>query len=176
MMDGSLARFLVFVTDNDRPDRNRAAGIVAPPAPLLDALKAIIRGQGDPPPPGNLPDVHLPPMTASDEPTPFTVPMTAAAEALHEQKLAEEDGLLSWVRPGFRQRGVFAAIQAAVDADLLAAGVTAIRSWVVDGPGVAAMATAISARGGARVGEQQVITAAGTTVTYHEYLRPIREG
>ena len=95
MMDGSLARFLVFVTDNDRPDRNRAAGIVAPPAPLLDALKAIIRGQGDPPPPGNLPDVHVPPMTASDEPTPFTVPMTAAAEALHEQKLAEED---AWAR------------------------------------------------------------------------------
>lgn len=95
MMDGSLARFLVFVTDNDRPDRNRAAGIVAPPAPLLEALKAIIRGQGDPPPPGNLPDVHVPPMTASDEPTPFTVPMTVAAEALHEQKLAEED---AWAR------------------------------------------------------------------------------
>jgi hypothetical protein len=91
-------------------------------------------------------------------------------------EIGEAHGLLSWVRPGFRQRGVFAAIQAAVDADLLAAGVTAIRSWVVDGPGVAAMATAISARGGARVGEQQVITAAGTTVTYHEYLRPIREG
>ena len=95
MMDGSLARFLVFVTDNDRPDRNRAAGIVAPPAPLLEALKAIIRGQGDPPPHGTLPDVHVPPMTASDEPTPFTVPMTAAAEALHEQKLAEED---AWAR------------------------------------------------------------------------------
>ena len=91
-------------------------------------------------------------------------------------EIGEGYGLLSWVRQGFRQRGVFAAIQAAVDADLLAAGVTAIRSWVVDGPGVAAMATAISARGGARVGEQQVITAAGTTVTYHEYLRPIREG
>ncbi|WP_137179192.1 bifunctional DNA primase/polymerase [Roseomonas sp. AR75] len=91
MMDGSLARFLVFVTDNDRPDRNRTAGIINPPAPLLDALKAIIRGQGDPPPPGNLPDVHVAPMTATEEPTPFTVPMTAAAEALHEQKLAEED-------------------------------------------------------------------------------------
>ena len=91
MMDGSLARFLVFVTDNDRPDRNRAAGIINPSAPLLEALKAIIRGQGDPPPPGNLPDVHVVPMTATEEPTPFTVPMTAAADALHEQKLAEED-------------------------------------------------------------------------------------
>jgi hypothetical protein len=91
MMDGSLARFLVFVTDTDRPDRNRAAGLINPPAPLLEALKAIIRGQGAPPSPGNLPDVHVVPMTATDEPTPFTVPLTPAAEALHEQKLAEED-------------------------------------------------------------------------------------
>ena len=37
----------------------------------------------------------------------------------------EAHGLLSWVRQGFRQRGVFAAIQTAVDADLLAAGVGA---------------------------------------------------
>jgi hypothetical protein len=86
---------------------------------------------------------------------------------------SEAHGLLSWVRPGFRQRGVFAAIQAAVDADLVAAGVTAIRSWVVDGPSAAAMAAAITARGGAKAGEQQVVTAAGTTVTYREYLRPL---
>ena len=32
-------------------------------------------------------------------------------------EIGEAHGLLSWVRPGFRQRGVFAAIQAAVDAD-----------------------------------------------------------
>ena len=95
MMDGSLARFLVFVTDTDRPDRNRAAGIINPPAPLLEALTAITRGQGDPLPPGNLPDVHVVPMTAAEEPMPFTVPMTGAAEALHEQKLAEED---SWAK------------------------------------------------------------------------------
>ncbi len=95
MMDGSLARFLVFVTDNDRPDRNRAAGIVAPPAPSLEALKAIIRGQGDPPPPGNLPAVHVAPMTATEAPTPYTVPMCTAAEALHDRKLAEED---AWAR------------------------------------------------------------------------------
>ncbi len=85
----------------------------------------------------------------------------------------EAHGLLSWVRPSFRQRGVFAAIQAAVDADLLAAGIIAIRSWVVDGPGAAAMAAAITARGGAKVGAPQVGTAAGATVTYHEYLRPL---
>ena len=91
MMDGSLARFLVFVTDTDRPERNPNAGIIAPPPALLDALKAITRGAGDPPPPGNLPDVHVVPMSATEEATPHTVPMTASAEALHDRKLAEED-------------------------------------------------------------------------------------
>ena len=88
-------------------------------------------------------------------------------------EIGEAYGLLSWVRPSFRQRGVFAAIQAAVDADLLAVGIIALRSWVVDGPGAAAMAAAISTRGGAKVSEQQVGTAAGATVAYHEYLRPL---
>lgn len=91
LTDGSLARFLVFVTDNDRPDRNRDAEIINPPATLLEALKTIIRGQGNPLPPGNLPEVHVAPMTATEEPAPYTVPMTAAADALHDRKLAEED-------------------------------------------------------------------------------------
>lgn len=91
LTDGSLARFLVFVTDNDRPDRNRDAEIINPPATLLEALKTIIRGQGNPLPPGNLPEVHVAPMTATEEPEPYTVPMTAAADALHDRKLAEED-------------------------------------------------------------------------------------
>jgi hypothetical protein len=95
MLDGSLARFLVFVTDTDRPERNRGAGIIAPPTELLAALKEIARGQGDQLPPGNLPDIHIAPMTATDEPTPFTVPMTAAAEALHDRKMGEED---AWAR------------------------------------------------------------------------------
>lgn len=95
MLDGSLARFLVFVTDTDRPERNRGAGIVVPPAELLDALKAIVRGQGDPPPPGNLPDVHVPPMKAAEEPTPYTVPISAAAAELHDTKLVDED---AWAR------------------------------------------------------------------------------
>ena len=91
LLDGSLARFLVFVTDNDRPDRNRDAEIINPPAALLEALNTIIRGQGNPLPPGNLPAVHVAPMTATEEPAPYTVPMTAAADALHDRKLAEED-------------------------------------------------------------------------------------
>ena len=95
LLDGSLARFLVFVTDDDRPSRNPDAGIITPQATLLDALKAITHGQGDPLPMGNLPDLHIAPMTATDDPAPCTVAMTAAAEALHERKLAEED---AWAR------------------------------------------------------------------------------
>ncbi len=91
MMDGSLARFLVFVTDTDRPDRNRDAGIITPSPALLEALKAIPRGQGDPPPTGNLPDIHVVPMASTEEPTPFTVAMTPAAEILQDRKLADED-------------------------------------------------------------------------------------
>jgi hypothetical protein len=91
MLDGSLARFLVFVTDNDRPDRNRTAGIIDPPAGLIAALKAIIRGQGEPPPPGNLPEAHTAHMLATETAAPYTVPMTPAADALHERHLAEED-------------------------------------------------------------------------------------
>jgi hypothetical protein len=91
MMDGSLARFLVFVTDTDRPDRNRDAGIIAPSPALIEALKAIPRGQGDPPPAGNLPEIHVVPMASTEEPTPFTVAMTPEAEALQDRKLAEED-------------------------------------------------------------------------------------
>jgi hypothetical protein len=95
MLDGSLARFLVFVTDSDRPERNRDAGIIAPPTELLEALQAIARGQGDPLPHGNLPGPHLVPMSATEETSPYTVPMSGAAEALHERKLAEED---TWAR------------------------------------------------------------------------------
>lgn len=84
----------------------------------------------------------------------------------------EAHGLLSWVRPAWRRQGVFAAIQCAVDADLLAAGLTHIRSWVVEGPEAEAMAAAIIARGGAKVGEQ-LVTATEGEVLYHEYLRPL---
>jgi GNAT superfamily N-acetyltransferase len=86
----------------------------------------------------------------------------------------EAHGLLSWVRPAYRRRGVFAAIQAAVDRDLALQGLTAIRSWVVEGPDAAAMAAAIITRGGAKVAERSVTTASGGNVTYHEYLRPLR--
>ena len=52
------------------------------------------------------------------------------------------------MRHSYRQRGFFAAIQAALDVDLMAAEVMAISFWMVDGPGAATMAAAIDARGG----------------------------
>lgn len=96
MMDGSLARFLVFMTENDRPDRNRQAGIIDPPDTLVDALKAIVWGAGGPPRvEGNMPEPFAAPMTAADEPELHTVTMTAAAQNIHDAKLAEED---AWAR------------------------------------------------------------------------------
>lgn len=91
-----------------------------------------------------------------------------------KSEAGEAHGLLSWVRPAYRRRGVFAAIQAAVDADLAVQDLIAIRSWVVEGPEAVAMAAAIVARGGTKVGERSVATVSGWIVTYHEYLRPLR--
>lgn len=85
------------------------------------------------------------------------------------------EGLLSWVRPAHRRRGVFRAIQAAVDADLLARGFVAIRSTVVGGGEEAAMAAAIAARGGAPV-ERRTVAAPGGAVTSTVYLRPLTGG
>jgi len=90
-------------------------------------------------------------------------------------EIGEAHGLLSWGRPGFRQRRIFAAIQPAVDAGLLAAGVTAIRSWVVGGPGAGAMAAAIIARSGAKVAETCVAAASAGSVISHEWLRQLAE-
>lgn len=85
----------------------------------------------------------------------------------------EAHGILSWVRPAFRRRGVFGTIQQQVDADLLAEGLTHIRSWVVEGPEADAMGAAIIARGGAKVAELPISAVSGP-VLYHEYLRPLR--
>lgn len=92
MSDGSLARLLVFITDNNRPSRNKAAGIYVPPDSLIADLQAVTRGKGLPPGPGNLPALHVAQMVASQsDPSLYTVPMTPAAEALHDKRLDGED-------------------------------------------------------------------------------------
>jgi hypothetical protein len=84
----------------------------------------------------------------------------------------EAGGLLSWCRPAYRRQGLFRAIQAQVDADLLDMGCAAIRSWVVPGPDAAAMGAAIAARGGALVGQRTMRDG----LVYDEWLRPLRRG
>ena len=81
MVDGSLARFLVFQTDDDVPDRNKhpkAVGDV--PADLIDALQAIaagVPGHGG----GNLAALVEGPMIVPD---PYPVPMAPDAEQLFD--------------------------------------------------------------------------------------------
>lgn len=86
---------------------------------------------------------------------------------------SEAHGLLSWCRAAYRRQGLFRRIQGQVDRDLADMCVTAIRSWVVDGPDAAAMAAAIETRGGVCVGERIVAGLSGA-VRYAEYLRPLR--
>lgn len=96
MADGSLARFLVFVSNNHRPDRNKEAGIFEPSQALIEALQAIVCGHGNAPADdGNLPTPHIVPMLAAEAPSPYVVPMTAEAQALHDAGLERED---AWAR------------------------------------------------------------------------------
>ena len=81
MVDGSLARFLVFQTDDDVPDRNKHSKAVGDvPADLIDALQAIVAGvpgHGG----GNLAALVEGPMIVPD---PYPVPMAPDAEHLFD--------------------------------------------------------------------------------------------
>jgi Primase C terminal 2 (PriCT-2)/Protein of unknown function (DUF3987) len=81
MIDGSLARFLVFQTDHDVPDRNKRPRPVSDvPAELVDALQTIavgVPGQGR----GNLAASVEGPMIV---PQPYPVPMAPDVEQLFE--------------------------------------------------------------------------------------------
>lgn len=78
VVDGSLARFIVFQSEDDYPEENDAAGIRTSPPELLDALNLIARGGGRQPA-GNLAGMTPGPETAVD---PLTVPLTPEARAL----------------------------------------------------------------------------------------------
>lgn len=93
MLDGSLARFLVFLSDNDRPERNRKPGLFKASPELVEALHAIARGAGPAQAPGNL--NYVAPMIATAPVEPHTVQMTLAAEELHDRNLGHED---AWAR------------------------------------------------------------------------------
>ena len=87
MLDGSLARFLLFVTDDHRPPRNKGVGIIEPPAALLSALQEIAAGVEGHDYGGNLGGAML----AAAPMTPYTVPMAADADALHDEMLEREE-------------------------------------------------------------------------------------
>jgi hypothetical protein len=86
MVDGSLARFLVFQTDDDVPDRNRQPKPIGDvPAELIEALQAIVAGV-----PGhargNIAVLVEGPMIVPD---PYPVPMAPEAEQLFDALDAE---------------------------------------------------------------------------------------
>ena len=91
MLDGSLARFLVFVAEGERPQRNWDAGIFTPSAALIAGLQAIAAGHGGLPAGGNLPAVYTAPMVATEEASPYTVLATEAADQLHRHEFDRND-------------------------------------------------------------------------------------
>jgi Strictosidine synthase/Protein of unknown function (DUF3987) len=81
LQDGSLARFLIFRSTDDIPDRNRSPKALSDvPAALVDALQAVSRGV-----PGfasgNLADTGAP----TARPEPYPVPMAPDAEQLFDE-------------------------------------------------------------------------------------------
>jgi hypothetical protein len=76
--------------------------------------------------------------------------------------VAEQDaeGIMTFVRPEHRGKRIHAEIQRRMDADLLAMGITHIRSSVIDDPLPSRMIPAIQRRGGTVAGEDIVESAA----------------
>jgi len=91
LIDGSLARFLVFRAENDRPDRNKQAGIFKPSDELLEGLRTIAGGVGERVQGGNLPQAHVARMTATDDAEAYIVTMTPGATKRREKNQDLED-------------------------------------------------------------------------------------
>ncbi len=80
LQDGSLARFLVFRSEDDIPDRNRRPAALADfPANLLEAVQSVAAVGADQPR-GNLAGIGAPGV----KPAPLTVPMDAEATAIFD--------------------------------------------------------------------------------------------
>ncbi|MFN6998600.1 MAG: bifunctional DNA primase/polymerase [Elioraea tepidiphila] len=77
LADGSIARFLVFLTDDDYPERNEAPAPMDPPPALVSALQAIARGVPGHSHGGNIADA----MESSAPIHAYTVPLGPGAEA-----------------------------------------------------------------------------------------------
>jgi hypothetical protein len=92
--DGSLARFLVFQTDDDYPEENDSVGIRKSPPDLLEALALIASGGGRKPA-GNLAGMTPGPETAPD---PRTVTAVTEAREMFRALKAEVTGQLREAR------------------------------------------------------------------------------
>ncbi|MFN7308746.1 MAG: hypothetical protein ACK5TQ_19520, partial [Acetobacteraceae bacterium] len=77
LADGSIARFLVFLTDEDYPERNETPAPMDPPADLVAAIQAIALGVPGHSHGGNLADL----MEATAPMHAYTVPLSTDAEA-----------------------------------------------------------------------------------------------
>ena len=77
LADGSIARFLVFLTDEDYPERVETPAGMEPPAGLVAAVQAIARGVPGHSHGGNLAEA----MEASAPIHAYTVPLSPDAEA-----------------------------------------------------------------------------------------------
>lgn len=86
MADGSLARFLIFLTDNDYPDRNKRPDKIVFDDELIASLQAIANGAGEP--------SDLPPLS-SMEPDLYEVPVTHGAVAMLDRLT---DDQTDWLR------------------------------------------------------------------------------
>jgi Primase C terminal 2 (PriCT-2)/Bifunctional DNA primase/polymerase, N-terminal len=106
IVDGSLARFLVFQTDDDVPDRNRCPKPVGNvPPELIEALRSIVVGAPEHSQ-GNIAALVEGPMIAPD---PYPVPMAPEAEQLFDEL---DEGLTAQQREaiGTNQGAVLARI------------------------------------------------------------------
>ena len=88
--DCSIARFLVFLTDDDYPERNEAAAAMHPSPGLVAAVQAIARGVPGHSHGGNLADA----MEASAPIHAYTVPLSPGAEAAMAAVRRKATGLL----------------------------------------------------------------------------------
>lgn len=77
LADGSIARFLVFLTDDDYPERNDSPVVGDPPAELIASLQAIAAGVPGHDHGGNIADT----MDATAPIKPYSVPLAPAAAA-----------------------------------------------------------------------------------------------
>ena len=88
--DGSIARFLVFLTDEDYPERNVSPASTTPPDDLVAGLQAIALGVPEHGYGGNLAAT----MSSTVPTQPYAVPLTAEAEAAMARVQREASDLL----------------------------------------------------------------------------------